>query len=172
MFSKHRFVRMMFTPPLVCVLSSISASGSASAADAQAQQSTANSRAGICRLGCWLFFTVCRLALRSDVRAEPRAGTVVLEDDDVIVALVRPGAARPAGAHGAHGLAQAHAQRLRADLVGDELRARRACSSCPARRTRRCSRRPMCSRNTSCVTWPSLRRSCATERCEKKSRIF
>ena len=124
MFSKHRFVRMVFTPPLVCVLSSISASGSASAADAQAQQSTANSRAGICRLGCWLFFTVCRLALRSDVRAEPRAGTVVLEDDDVVVALVRPGAARPAGAHGAHGLAQAHAQRLRADLVGDELRAR------------------------------------------------
>ena len=48
----------------------------------------------------------------------------MLEDDDVVVALVRPGAARPAGAHGAHGLTQAHAQRLRADLVGDELRAR------------------------------------------------
>ena len=36
---------------------------------------------------------------------------------------MRPGAARPAGAHGAHGLTQAHAQRLRPDLVGDELRA-------------------------------------------------
>ena len=37
---------------------------------------------------------------------------------------------------------------------------------------RRCSGRPTCSRNTSCVTWPSLRRSCATALCEKKSRIF
>ena len=47
----------------------------------------------------------------------------MLKDDDVIIVLVRPGAARPAGTHGAHGLTQAHAQRLRPDLVGDELRA-------------------------------------------------
>lgn len=72
------------------------------------------------RLGTFSSRTPGRI--RSDIGAEPGAGTVVLKNDDVIIALMRPGAARPAGAHGAMA---SHRRTLSAsaDLVGDELRA-------------------------------------------------